>query len=199
MTTPARTRNRRGEGSRLREEILDAAVALLEETGDTGALTLRGVARRAGISAPSIYPHFADLPTLVDAVLIRSFDELRAAVADAVDGTQGPVSGLTAAGRAYVDFAWANRARYLMMFDADGYAVNAIDTFTLVQSLIAACADSGVGHSTDPRLDTWMVWAALHGVATLEKPARPEQRRLGTLDRPAMLDTMIARLARLSG
>ena len=84
-----------------------------------------------------------------------------------------------------------------MMFSADGYASNAIDTFALVRSLIDACAQSGRGHTTDSKTDTWILWAGLHGVATLDKPARAEQRRLGTLDRPAMLRTMIRRLARV--
>ena len=54
----ARRRNRRGEGDRLREEIITAASQMIGETGDDSALTLRGVARRLGIAAPSIYRHF---------------------------------------------------------------------------------------------------------------------------------------------
>jgi hypothetical protein len=41
------------------------------------------------------------------------------------------------------------------------------------------------------------MWAALHGVATLEKPARSDYRRLGPLDRSALLETLIRRIARL--
>ena len=52
MTESVRPRNRRGEGARLRAEIVDAATALIDESGGD-ALTLRAVARRAGISAPS--------------------------------------------------------------------------------------------------------------------------------------------------
>jgi hypothetical protein len=46
--------------------------------------------------------------------------------------------------------------------------------------------------------DTWLLWAALHGVATLEKAARSDYLRLGPLDRPAMLETLIRRIARLT-
>ena len=52
--TAPRTRNRRGEGNRLRDEIVTAAVELLDETGDEGTVTLRSVARRVGIAAPKI-------------------------------------------------------------------------------------------------------------------------------------------------
>jgi len=59
------------------------------------------------------------------------------------------------------------------------------------------CVQAGISASDDPHTDTWLLWAALHGVATLEKPARPDYLRLGPLDRPAMLETLIRRIARL--
>ncbi|MEK8172669.1 TetR-like C-terminal domain-containing protein [Streptomyces sp. M19] len=51
-STQPRVRNRRGQGGRLREEIVTAAVGLLDETGEESAITLRSVARRVGIAAP---------------------------------------------------------------------------------------------------------------------------------------------------
>jgi AcrR family transcriptional regulator len=54
MTEVLRARNRRGEGSKLRADILAAATRLLEQTGSEEAVTLRAVARQVGISAPSI-------------------------------------------------------------------------------------------------------------------------------------------------
>ena len=65
----ARRRNRRGEGDRLREEIITAASQMIGEAGDDSALTLRGVARRVGIAAPSIYRHFTDVDELKMAVV----------------------------------------------------------------------------------------------------------------------------------
>ena len=55
----------------------------------------------------------------------------------------------------------------------------------------------GESASDDPHADTWLLWAALHGVATLEKPALADYLRLGALDRPAMLETLISRITRL--
>ena len=83
------------------------------------------------------------------------------------------------------------------MFSADGYAPNAADTFALVEGLIRSCAEAGASSSNDPHLDAWMLWAGLHGVATLDKPARPDLLQLGVLDRPAMLETIVVRLALL--
>jgi len=197
METSARARNPRGSGTRLHDEIVDAAIALIDGTGEPASLTLRGIARQAGITAPSIYPHFPDLAAVTTAVLARSFEELRGAVQTAIDAHDDPAAALIAAGRAYVGFAWDHPARYRLMFDASGYAPDAVATFALVREAIRACADAGVSASDDPQADTWLMWAALHGVATLEKPARSDYRRLGPLDRSALLETLIRRIARL--
>ncbi len=197
MTEKIRTRNPRGHGELLRDEILHAAIALIDETNDPAALTLRGIARQAGISAPSIYTHFDNLPHLMDALLQMSFRQLADTVSTAMDATADPAERLLAAGRAYVQFGWDHKARYRLMFAETGYAENAVETFMLVAQSIQACIQAGLSMSTDPRTDTWTIWAALHGVATLDKPARTENLKLGPLDRPAMLKTIIRRLAQL--
>src|ERR687885_534264 len=56
-----RTANPRGAGTRLRDELLDAATRLLDAGGRDAVLTLRGVAREAGGAAPRVYPHLPDL------------------------------------------------------------------------------------------------------------------------------------------
>lgn len=198
MAAKTRTRNPRGSGELLHDEILHAAIALIDETNDTTALTLRGVARRAGISAPSIYTQFDNLSQLTDAFLQMSFRELADTVRASMDGAVPPDEKLLAAGRAYVEFGWDHKARYRLMFAETGYAEAAVDTFILVSQSIQACVTAGLSTSTDPRTDTWTIWAALHGVATLDKPARREQLKLGPLDRSAMLETIIRRLAQLS-
>ncbi|MGB7449338.1 MAG: helix-turn-helix domain-containing protein, partial [Ornithinimicrobium sp.] len=66
MTSTAdRVKNRRGEGGRLREDILRGAAELLDQTGQEQAVTLRAVARQIGISAPSIYGHFPNRESML--------------------------------------------------------------------------------------------------------------------------------------
>jgi AcrR family transcriptional regulator len=193
----ARTRNPRGSGTRLHDEIVAAAIALIDGADDPAALTLRGIARQAGITAPSIYSHFPDLAAVIAAVLARSFEELRDAVKAALGDQDDPARALVAAGHAYVRFAWEHPARYRLMFAAAGYAPDAVATFALVEEAIGNCVSAGASTSDDPHTDTWLLWAAFHGAATLEKPARSEYLRLGPLDRPAMLETLTRRIARL--
>jgi len=113
-----RTRNRRGEGGLLRDEIVAAAERLLEREGDEDAITLRSVAREAGISAPSIYAHFADREAILDAVLDLAFDRLHSLATETVSAVPGddPVSVLLAGCHAYADFAQREPARYRVLF-----------------------------------------------------------------------------------
>ena len=105
---------------------------------------------------------------------------------------------MIAIGLAYVRFSRANPARYRFMFASDGYSPDAVRAYEVLRQAIADCVEAGRSSSEDPHLDTWMVWAALHGAATLEKPGRPELLRLGALDRPRLLADMIRRLARIA-
>lgn len=65
----ARIRNPWGQGERLRTELLEAAARLLGELESVEGLTLRGIAREAGVSPASVYSHFADKSALVSALL----------------------------------------------------------------------------------------------------------------------------------
>src|SRR5918911_1285314 len=82
--TPARTPARRGEGDRLRREILDAAIALIADRGDE-AVSMRAIARAVGVTPPAVYLHFADKRELMFAVLEHVFADLARALA-AADG-----------------------------------------------------------------------------------------------------------------
>src|SRR5919201_2832032 len=111
----ARARNPRGRGGRLRDELIQAASALLAEGR---SLTLRSVAARAGVAATSVYLHFPTVEHLSAAVAARSFAEMGAALAAAEAGTD-PRAILLARCRAYCAFALAHPGHYRVMFEAD--------------------------------------------------------------------------------
>jgi AcrR family transcriptional regulator len=100
--SPRRTRAPRGEGERLREEILAAAERLLIKTGDIEAVSIRGVAEAVRVTAPSIYLHFADKNELVWAVCERHFAALDEVIEGAAVGVDDPIESLLRRGRAYI-------------------------------------------------------------------------------------------------
>jgi AcrR family transcriptional regulator len=190
----SRERNRRGEGSKLRTEILDAATTLLEETGTEQAITLRAIARGIGISAPSIYAHFPDRDAIVSAIVDDGFRELSATIQRAVDLETDAVRQLRAGCAAYLSFAAERPHRYRVVFECSD-VVDAdlskplpqvrADAFGLLVAAVQRCVDAGASASTDPFGDAVAIWVALHGYATLRPalPAFPWPAGDSTLDR----------------
>lgn len=98
----------------LRESLMLAADELLARQGLDG-LTLREVARVAGVSHAAPYHHFANLDELLAAVAARSFEVLGAALAEAA-GTADPREAMLRIGDVYVAHARAQPAQFRLMF-----------------------------------------------------------------------------------
>jgi AcrR family transcriptional regulator len=203
--------NRRGEGVLLRPDIVRAATALVEETGNEDAVTLRGVARKVGISAPSIYGHFEDAEAVLEAVIEEAFDELTATLRAALGrhtraSTEDPEGALLAVCRAYVDFARERPNRYRVMFGrhrASGgsrmtgpRATSELlggEAFDTLATAVAAVEGSRSGRPdevADTLLDATALWVALHGYAGLQSsvPAFPWP------DADTVVETLVGRL-----
>jgi AcrR family transcriptional regulator len=183
-----RTRNRRGEGARLRDEILDGARTLIEDSGEQ-AVSLRSVARQVGIAAPSIYAHFPDREAIVSALVDEAFDELSAAVTSATDAATGSVAKLRAACTAYMEFAMRRPNRYQLAFASrESNAIprdSATRAFGLLVNAVAACVEADLSTSADPFADATAIWVAMHGYAVLypSRPAFPWPDSDATLER----------------
>ncbi|MGW4825695.1 TetR/AcrR family transcriptional regulator [Streptomyces sp. NPDC004227] len=176
---PARTRNPRGEGGRLREDIMAAATELIDESGDQSSVTLRSIARRAGVAAPSIYRHFPDQPSIMLAVVQQAFAMLEAELRSALDAAGSDARGrLFAFCNAYLDFADQHPGRYRTMFggvwmpDLGSSSVTEGDlsslggeSLTLLADALDDCVRAGCATSSDPVADAVALWLGLHGLA----------------------------------
>src|SRR5579864_3535088 len=91
-----RVRYARGEGARLRQDILDSASALLAESGDPAQISIRGVARKIGITPMSVYLHFPDVDSLILAVADEFFTELNTVQEAAASNDSDPLDILVA-------------------------------------------------------------------------------------------------------
>lgn len=148
----------------------------LIDAGGPERVTLRGVAREAGISAPSIYDHFADREEILWAVKLRFLgqleDDIQAAIGQHTDSVERLIAGCDA----YIIFShrWPPRYAYVFGYEPNSSAdaphgppqEEGSPFETLVRG-IADCVEAGRSSSTDPRGDAAAVWSALHGYAAL--------------------------------
>src|SRR5215469_1714316 len=100
----------------LRRALLDAALYVLTEEGLAG-LTLRAVARRAGVSEAAPYHHFASKAALVEALVVETLQQLAQALQEEAQATaRTPLDRLVAVGEAYVRFALGHRAGFQILY-----------------------------------------------------------------------------------
>ncbi len=172
-----RQRARRGEGERLREEILDAAEHLLVEKGSIEAVSLRGLARAVGVTPPSLYLHFADKDELFFEVCSRRFEEFNDHLQSAAAGIDDPANALMAMGRAYIAFGIERPEAYRVLFGVQAESVVPDDVepgdlpgmqaFDLLVQTIEDGIRSGVFRAEDPIAAAIGIWATMHGLVML--------------------------------
>ena len=163
-----------------RARLLAAARQVVARDGLAG-LTLRAIAREAGVSHGAPLRHFPTLASLLSALSAEGFGELVAAVAAAVDGVEGPRDRLAVAGHGYVRFALAEPGVYTIMFRADvvdtgdpAYVAAGLASFEQLAGLVAAAQADG-WHPGEPRDRlTVVLWANVHGLADLWLHGAPQ-------------------------
>ncbi|QFZ73359.1 TetR family transcriptional regulator [Streptomyces fagopyri] len=153
----------------LKARLIDAGVDLVAEEG-AQALTLREIARRAGVSHGAPRRHFPTHLELLSAIAHRGFTDLAARVAEALgDGGASPRSQLTALGLVYLDFARSRPGMYELMFRHDllesgrlGLRETSLPLFGVLTDLVGRARPG-----TEARVTAGALWANLHGIAQL--------------------------------
>jgi AcrR family transcriptional regulator len=151
----------------LRQAILKAAVAVLGESGPT-QLSLRDLARRAGVSHAAPAHHFGDKAGLLTAIAAQGYHLL----ADTLNAAQQRSADFLEVGVAYVRFAVDHRAHFEVMFRPDLYRPDDPEVATARQRAadalyggVGSVADTGRG--PDIPLSGVAAWSLVHGFATL--------------------------------
>lgn len=180
-------RSRRGQGDRLRAELVAAAGALLAEAGSPEEVSLRHVAEAVGVTAPSIYRHFPSKEALLLAVVEEQFAEFRQLLIDAAArGGSDPFAALREAGRAYLALGRDHPAQYRVLFGPIGGAILGFSgdaapapgqfpetdpgqaSFLTLVGLIKRCLAAGPGGARfDPFEVAVETWAFVHGLVDL--------------------------------
>jgi AcrR family transcriptional regulator len=183
MITP-RTRNRKGEGGHLRDQILQAAIEQLGRLGDVDALGMREVAAACGITPPSVYAHFGNKEALLRAVIGAMFAEFDRTLDAAVLDARDPCDALARRCHAYAAFGAEHPGRYRVLFSATNLGPAAVGDdqphpgaasfFTLVAT-VERCIAAGAVVAQPADLLAVELWAVLHGIVDLRltKPELP--------------------------
>jgi AcrR family transcriptional regulator len=185
----------------LRRVVLEATLALVEQEG-VGSLSMREIARRAGVSHGAPYHHFHDKAGVMTAIAEEGFQKLEAALRAGVAESETPRGKFEACGRAYVKFAVSHPAHFRVMFRPELaepalFSAGAKSAFQVLVEVVAECRREGLGRGVAPGALALTGWSTMHGLASLivdgpfaktsdgslhpDQLARTVSRTLGTL------------------
>lgn len=185
----------------LREELISACVALIEQEG-IGAVSLRRVARAAGVSPGAPYHHFADRSALLAAIAVQGYELLEPRLRQARDEAPTAARALGAIIETYVAFAREHPAHVHLMLrgelvhldrhsDAQSAGERAIRILT---GVVQDCQRQGTAPPGDPNTLVGMIWALSVGIVTLWLDGPLEGRCVSLGTTPEQLTSNIATL-----
>ena len=172
MPRPGITPKQRRE---TREKIREAAARLARQS-ELKNITIRGVAKEAGVSVGTIYKYFEDIYDLGRSLWQEPVNELRQQMADIAAKTQDPAARIRAMLQAYADFA---RDKHRVFRGAFLYVrpevrekpeQGALEEEPFSKYLMAAIVEGqekGALIDDDPRMLTQLIWASLHGALAI--------------------------------
>lgn len=168
---PARAR---AKPAGLRREILDAALELIAARG-VEALSIRELARRAGVTHQAPYHHFQDRAAILAALAQEGFGLMRDALVAAVAAAPaGADARFEACGLGYVQFAIEHKAYFRVMFRPESHTPRraevrraSLEAMQVLIDVVVAAQAAGVAPAGDPMPLVLTSWSTAHGVAAL--------------------------------
>ncbi len=166
---------RRARDRAARRRLIVTTARKLAEAEGWDAVTTRRLSSEIEYSQPVLYKHFSGMDAIAEAVAIDGFGELADALSKARAGAEKPEDELRRIAHAHMDFARDNPTLYDAMFTrattlhfaADDTPPQLLAAFGELRAAVAAIANE-----SDVDTLTEVVWAALHGLATLSRSGR---------------------------
>ncbi len=159
----------------LKNALIKAGVEILAKEG-VGALSLRKVARQAGVSHAAPYAHFTDKQALIAAISTEGFKVLLSQLEAAISRCAGePQRQLVEAAWAYVQFALNDTDTFKIMFSGvlekeqeyPGYVQISKSVFKLVVEIVSDCQQAGILRPAPADIMAMVVWSQIHGFLSL--------------------------------
>jgi len=179
----------------LRNALLEAARNILE-SGGVAEVSLRAVARKAGVSHAAPYRHFPNHEAMLAELATEGFEELKAEIVGAAGAPGGQSDRIAKIGAAYMRFVARRPALARLMFgpqlpNRDKFPELATAADAVGSEMGAALEDNALGLA---------VWAAVHGLAMLilENVIDLGQRRSGLEVLPSRAEILLRSLFSMS-
>jgi AcrR family transcriptional regulator len=175
VAVPRRERARRGDGDRLRTEILEAAEYLLARYGHDDAVSIRAVANRVGCTPPAIYLHFTDKTQMLFEVCARRFNQMTELIDEAVRDIEDPIEALHAGSNAYIAFGLDHPEHYRILFMQKAILtpeqwkdlrLSNTSGFNGLETRVEAAVALGAIHGDSHQIAMAM-WQLSHGIVSL--------------------------------
>jgi AcrR family transcriptional regulator len=164
---------RKGRERGDREQRITAAARLIAEREGWSAVTVRRLADEIEYSQPVLYSHFENRDAIVTAVALEGFGELAKALRKAARRSGDRGKALESVATSYLAFAWRHPALYEAMFTLPtSLRFAEADTRPELKDAFAALATVVPPSKSDVEVATETFWAALHGLAELERSGR---------------------------
>lgn len=186
-----KTRSKYHHGD-LREVLLELAVEHIAAVG-VERLSIRELARRAGVSATAPFRHFPDKLTLLGALAIEGFSELANRMQIPAQRKQDREAQFVQLGITYVEFAEDYPVHYQLMFGAvlgdfskfPELQQAASNAYSMLDKLLTAIKAEEKLH-VDVNLLGGLVWSTVHGIASLKLNVFPAEQSLDAPPRQAV-------------
>jgi AcrR family transcriptional regulator len=159
----------------LKNALIKAGVEILAKEGVSG-LSLRKVAKRAGVSHAAPYAHFVDKQALIAAISTEGFRQLYERVSAVAEEYKAkPSRQLVEAAWTYLQFAMDDRDRFKVMFSGvlekekeyPEFVAESQRNFQLVKMIVEANQATGVLRSGPSDLAALSAWGIVHGFIML--------------------------------
>jgi AcrR family transcriptional regulator len=158
----------------VRSSVLAAAVRLIDE-GGLARLSMREVARAAGVSHQAPYHYFEDRESILAALAEGGFNILADRLEKARDPGEPPVARFAAMARVYVEFAIDHPSLFRVMFRPDFVDMGRFPhakacgdrAFAPLPAAVADCIQAGLPAEPSPQALLIMGWSLAHGLACL--------------------------------
>ncbi|MFC3152934.1 TetR/AcrR family transcriptional regulator [Litoribrevibacter euphylliae] len=158
----------------LRQTLIEIACADIREKGVDG-LSLRAIAKKAGVSANAPYRHFADKRALLIAIAIVGFEELKVRLQEVEQASLNILEEFSLKGMAYVKFAGDCPEKYKLMFgpaitdrmEDESLAEAAGESYEMLLTSIQRGIDAGVFKNQPVQTLADPIWSMMHGISSL--------------------------------